>query len=160
MHSVCKSLSRKAWPIAYSVVVLVLLWTLLYLLTEDLALPGGYLFALLVLIVVAEFLGRIAALFKLPALLGMLIAGFLLRNVPGIDIAKDIPLSWSSPLKSFALVIILARAGFGMDVDALRRLKAIIIAMAAIPNIVEALVFALMTYLLTGYSFIWGLIAG
>ena len=48
---------------------------------------------------------------RLPPLLGMLLAGFPLRNVRGIDFARHIDKRWSSTLWSTALAIILIRSG-------------------------------------------------
>jgi len=41
--------------------------------------------------------------------------GFLLRNVPYIDVAKNIDQTWSSSLRLIALTVILTRAGIGLD---------------------------------------------
>ena len=45
----------------------------------------------------------------------MLIAGVALRNIPYINVAKDIDPSWSSALRSIALVVILLKAGLELD---------------------------------------------
>ncbi|MBZ3891744.1 Mitochondrial sodium/hydrogen exchanger 9B2, partial [Sciurus carolinensis] len=46
---------------------------------------------------------------------GMLLAGFLLRNIPVISDNVQIKHKWSSSLRSIALAIILVRAGLGLD---------------------------------------------
>ena len=48
-------------------------------------------------------------------ILGMLVVGFMLRNIPAIDIANDINKDWSTSLRSMALVVILVHAGLGLD---------------------------------------------
>lgn len=48
-------------------------------------------------------------------ILGMLLAGFLLRNIPVISDNIQIKHKWSSALRSIALSIILVRAGLGLD---------------------------------------------
>ncbi len=48
-------------------------------------------------------------------ILGMLLVGFALRNIPAIDVANDINKEWSSALRSIALVVILVHAGLGLD---------------------------------------------
>ena len=50
----------------------------------------------------------------------MLIVGCLLRNVPRVNVAADIDHTWSGALRNIALVIILTRAGLGLDPVALR----------------------------------------
>lgn len=46
---------------------------------------------------------------------GMLLAGFLLRNVPLLSENLRVAPGWSSALRSMALAIILVRAGLGLD---------------------------------------------
>ena len=41
--------------------------------------------------------------------------GFVLKNVPGIDFAKDIDPKWSAALRLIALNVIMTRAGIGLD---------------------------------------------
>lgn len=45
----------------------------------------------------------------------MLIAGFCMRNIPVINVAKDIDPAWSSALRSIALTVILVKAGLELD---------------------------------------------
>lgn len=51
-----------------------------------------------------------------PLLLaGMLLMGFLLRNIPGVTDWVYINYRWSASLRNIALAVILARAGLGLD---------------------------------------------
>ena len=43
--------------------------------------------------------GMVAKAVRLPPLLGMLITGCLLRNLPIINVAKDIDTNWSGALR-------------------------------------------------------------
>ena len=52
---------------------------------------------------------------KLYYFVGMLLAGFALRNIPGISFAADIEGSWSSTLRAIALSVILVKAGLELD---------------------------------------------
>ncbi len=101
-------------------VTLLLFWGVVWSLTEDNALPGGNFFALIMLFVFCILGGIIAEKMHLPPLLGMLIMGCLLRNVPKVNVAKDIDTDWSGALRNIALVVILSRAGLGLDPVALR----------------------------------------
>lgn len=84
--------------------------------------PHGTIFLLIVLVVTALILGQGFQLLKLPPLLGMLIMGIVLKNLPGVDFQDDWK-TWSSTLRGLALVIILMRAGLGLDSKALKRLS-------------------------------------
>ncbi|XP_071552282.1 putative SLC9B1-like protein SLC9B1P1 isoform X4 [Panulirus ornatus] len=90
------------------------------------ALPGGNIFSLCVLFVVAELAGLAMTPLKLPPLLGMLIVGILLNSVPGVnEIGKNIDGEWSSALR-FVLsavtpavivpcMLVLSEKGYGVD---------------------------------------------
>lgn len=86
-----------------------LLWSML----GKEALPGSNIFSLFVVISASALGGFIIARLKGPALLGMLVVGFMLRNVPAINIAKNIDQNWSGNLRAMALAVILTRAGLG-----------------------------------------------
>ena len=60
----------------------------------------------------AVLLGKVVELVRLPALLGMLIAGIIVKNLPGVEFDAH----WkgiNSTLRSLALIVILTRAGLG-----------------------------------------------
>ena len=81
---------------------LVFLWMSLVVITKDRALPGGILFSLFILALVAQLGGMLVSIIKLPPLLGMLITGMLFRNIPIVDtIGNTIAAStaWSSTLR-------------------------------------------------------------
>ena len=88
---------RDSAQLTYSV-ILVTLWAVSYCVLGQVALPGhqhinvtiegGTLFSLLVMFVVSYLAGCCVQLLYLPPLLGMLLTGVLLRNVPYIDVAK------------------------------------------------------------------------
>ncbi|XP_067670981.1 sodium/hydrogen exchanger 9B2-like isoform X2 [Haliotis asinina] len=131
------------------------------------ALPGGNLFALLVLFVACWFGGYLVSLVKniipflpLPPLLGMLIVGGILRNVPHIAISTDIHPSWSSGARNMALGIILLRAGLGLDPSALRKLSFVVFRLAFSPCLMETVADAVASHLLLGFPWEWGFMLG
>ena len=108
--------------------------------TTLLDIPVGHFFALALLLVTSSISGAIARWIHLPPLVGMIIAGFVLRNVPGIDFARHISNIWSSNLRYIALVLVLTRGGFSMDVKQLKRLKLSVLLLAFMPCVVEGAV--------------------
>ena len=84
--------------------------------------PSGSVFLLISLVVLAILAGKCFQMIRLPPLLGMLLAGIVIKNIPGLVFQTDWKL-WSSTLRGTALVIILMRAGLGLDPDALKRLS-------------------------------------
>lgn len=137
-----------------------LIWGTLWGLLNHLALPGGEIFALLVVIVACYISGKIVGLFTLPPLLGMLIMGILLRNVPYISVAKDLNPNWAANLRSTALVIILLRAGLGLDPAALKKLSGACFRLAFTPCTIECITVAITSHFLLGFPWLWGFILG
>lgn len=138
--------------------VTVVLWAAVWSIVGRDALPGGNLYGLAVLLAVAAlagFLIRSIPKLKLPSLLGMLIAGFVLKNVNGVDVAKDIDNDWSLTIRNIALVVILLRSGLGLDSNALKKAKWTISRLALLPCISEAIAVAIMGYLLLDMGFLW-----
>ncbi|XP_065733516.1 sodium/hydrogen exchanger 9B2 isoform X3 [Phocoena phocoena] len=104
-----------------NVTMVVLLWAVVWSITGPECLPGGNLFGIIILFYCAIIGGKLLGLIKLPTLpplpplLGMLLAGFLIRNIPVISDNVQIQHKWSSALRSIALAVILVRAGLGLD---------------------------------------------
>lgn len=106
--------------------------------------PSGHFFALALLAVVSAGCGVLAKWAFLPQLFGMILAGFVLRNVPGIDFARHISNVWSSNIRNTALVVVLTRGGLSMDFQQLKRLKLAVFLLAAIPCVIEGAVDGLL----------------
>uniref|UniRef100_A0A2C9K2F1 Cation/H+ exchanger transmembrane domain-containing protein n=1 Tax=Biomphalaria glabrata TaxID=6526 RepID=A0A2C9K2F1_BIOGL len=136
------------------------IWATLFSVTGEEALPGGNLFALLVLFVACWSGGYVARLIRLPPLLGMLIVGGVLGNVPYINLARDIHSSWVFTLRQIALTVILTRAGLGLDPKALKRLSFVVLRLAFLPCLTEATVDAIASHLILGFPWQWGFMLG
>ncbi|KAG7156541.1 sodium/hydrogen exchanger 9B2-like [Homarus americanus] len=125
------------------------------------SLPGGNIFSLCVLFVLALVGGHAITPLRLPPLLGMLVVGILLKSVPGIsEIGKNIDRDWASALRNIALVVILLRAGLGLDPAALKQLSFMVVRLAFSPCIIETIVVATVSHLLLGFPWLWGLMLG
>lgn len=139
-----------------------LLWSSLWAVVGADALPGGNLFALFILVVAGEIAGFAVEAIHLPGLLGMLLMGFTLRNIPcsSLRLADDIDPSWSATLRSMALVVILLQAGLGLDPSALRRLSLVCVRLCCLPCIAESITAAVASHFILGFPWIWGLMLG
>ncbi|XP_076454012.1 sodium/hydrogen exchanger 9B2-like [Babylonia areolata] len=135
-------------------------WGVLWAIVGDDALPGGNLFSLFLLFVFCWCGGYMVELIRLPPLLGMLIVGGILGNVPGIDIARNIDNSWGTGCRQIALAVILLRAGLGLDPAALRRLSFVVIRLAFSPCLSEAITDGIAAHLILGFPWTWGFILG
>ncbi len=112
--------------------------------SDLLTFPTGHFFSFILLLVVSSAFGVMAKWIFLPPLIGMIIAGFILRNVPGIDFARDISGSWSSTARNIALVLVLTRGGLSMDIKQLKRLKMAVLLLAFLPCLLEGAIDGMM----------------
>ncbi|XP_028254755.1 sodium/hydrogen exchanger 9B2 [Parambassis ranga] len=143
-----------------------LLFGVVWSITGSECLPGGNLFGIIVLFISAVLGGKLVGLVQLPTLppfpplLGMLLAGLLLRNLPFVSDSIFISTHWSAALRNIALSIILTRAGLGLNPSALLRLKAVCVRVAVGPCVVEACVVAVVSHFLLQLPWVWAFILG
>uniref|UniRef100_A0A669EUH0 Cation/H+ exchanger transmembrane domain-containing protein n=1 Tax=Oreochromis niloticus TaxID=8128 RepID=A0A669EUH0_ORENI len=166
-HICCMFPSKNPHNSLSSLVLLaVVLFGVVWSITEDECLPGGNLFGITILFICAVVGGKLVSLIHLPKLppfpplLGMLLMGFLLRNIPVVTDGVYIDFRWSASLRNIALAVILARAGLGLDPTALRKLKVVCIRVAAGPCLIEACTTAVISHFLMGLPWVWGFILG
>lgn len=149
-----------------NVVMVVLVWGIVWSITGAECLPGGNLFGVLFLLLCAVIGGKLVGLIKLPTLpplpplLGMLLAGFLIRNIPVVSDQVQIKHKWSSSLRNIALAIILTRAGLGLDPKALKKLKAVCLRLSLGPCVIEACTSAVLAHFLMGLPLTWSFMLG
>jgi len=97
------------------------------------------------------FLGNVLFKFlKLPGLLGMLFVGMLLGPY-GFDLLDESLLMISADLRMIALIVILLRAGFGLNRMALKKVGKTAIWMGFIPALLEG--FALLAFAMFLFDF-------
>ncbi len=113
------------------------------------ALPFNIAFALL--LAGGWLAGKLSAALRLPAILGMVAFG-ILAAIFGKDLAP--PLLWelAPSLKSFALVVILLRAGLGLSRATLQKVGLTAILMAALPCLFEGAALTLLIHSVFGFS--------
>ncbi len=103
--------------------------------------------------------GLLFRLFRLPPLLGMLLAGVLI-GPQGLDLLDDALLTISGDLRKIALIIILLRAGLGLQTEVVKKIGRPALALAFIPVLLEGFTVALMAMWLFGFTFAQGGIVG
>ncbi|XP_037084502.1 sodium/hydrogen exchanger 9B2-like [Pollicipes pollicipes] len=144
-----------------AVLVTLALWALAVSLADKEALPGGQIFGVLCVVVLSLAAGWLVERLRLPPLLGMLIMGIVLANVPGLSgVATAVKESTSSLLRNVALMVILTRAGLGLDAGALRRLSLVVVRLAFTPCLSETLTVGIAAHLLLGMPWIWSFMLG
>ncbi|MBU5591948.1 cation:proton antiporter [Clostridium sp. MSJ-4] len=96
---------------------------------------------------------------KMPGLLGMLILGVLIGPY-GLNLLGPEIMSISSDLRKIALIIILLRAGFGINREDLNKVGKTALKLSCIPGLIEGFLIALVSTKVLGFSFIQGGILG
>jgi solute carrier family 9B (sodium/hydrogen exchanger), member 1/2 len=96
---------------------------------------------------------------KLPGLLGMLILGILI-GPDGLSLLHTDLLNNSGDLRKIALIIILLRAGFGINRETLKETGATALKLSFVPGLLEGFTIAFISIHLLGLSFIQGGILG
>jgi len=99
---------------------------------------------IIVLGIVAD---RLFRLIKAPGLLGMILVGVLLGPY-GLDLLDGAVLAASADLRLMALIVILLRAGLGLERRALQRAGSVAIKMSALPCLIEGSVVTLSAHLI------------
>lgn len=97
--------------------------------------------------------------FKLPGLLGMLILGVVIGPY-GLNLLQVDMLNVSGDLRKIALIIILLRAGFGINKNDLKRIGRTALKMSCIPGLIEGFFIAFASIKFLNFSFIQGGILG
>lgn len=107
----------------------------------------------------AQVGGTVADMVKLPPLLGMLLSGMLLRNLPG-NLVEDLPKEWSGAIRSAGLSVILMRSGLELDLEAFKKVGWMAVRLTAMPGASEAIVAGAFATLIFGMSITLGLSLG
>mmetsp|Transcript_18133 Transcript_18133/g.59223 ORF Transcript_18133/g.59223 Transcript_18133/m.59223 type:complete len:695 (+) Transcript_18133:796-2880(+) len=117
----------------------VFLYTVLYLSFGEEFLPSGAAWATFLIWLASHVGGNCVAYVGLPPLLGMLLSGIVLRNLPG-ELVEGLPDAWSSSIRAAGLSIILTRSGLELDLEAFRRIGLMAVRLTAMPGVSEAVV--------------------
>ncbi|XP_055014042.1 sodium/hydrogen exchanger 9B2 isoform X2 [Boleophthalmus pectinirostris] len=167
LHRFCPCPPSGLWASLVTKVLLAgVLFGVVWSITEEECLPEGNLFGITIIFLCALIGGKLVELIRLPGLppfpplLGMLLMGFLLRNIPVVTQAVHVNYKWSAALRNIALAVILARAGLGLDPLALKKLKSVCLRVSVGPCMIEACTIALVSHFLMGLPWVWGFILG
>ena len=109
--------------------------------------------------IIGMFLGFICKKIKLPSLIGLLLTGMILG--PHIlNLIDDSILGISSELRKIALIIILTRAGLGLDLSGLKKIGRPALLMCFVPASCELIGMMILAPRLLGLSLLEAAILG
>lgn len=114
----------------------------------------------LVLILLLGFLGgQLAFRLKAPPLLGMMLVGILLGSEAG-NLISDRALDLADELRTIAVMVILMRAGLGLDRDKLVKQGSVALRLGFLPALCEAIAISLISMWLFQFDLLTGLLLG
>ncbi|XP_049868372.1 sodium/hydrogen exchanger 9B2-like isoform X2 [Pectinophora gossypiella] len=120
----------------------------------------GELLSMTVLVITAYLVGWIwMKITTLPALIGMLLTGILFQNLQLVHMTDEYR-KLNQDLRKIALVIILTRAGLGLDAGVLKKHYAAVLQLGLLPWLAECVLIAVFTHYLLGLPWIWGFLLG
>lgn len=111
------------------------------------------------ILIVGMSMGWICQKMKLPSLLGMLVTGIILGPYV-LNLLDESILGISSELRKIALIIILTRAGLGLDVSGLKKIGRPAVLMCFVPASFELLGMILLAPKLMGLSVLEAAVMG
>ena len=111
------------------------------------------------ILILGMFMGWICQTMKLPALLGMLLTGIILGPY-GFNLLDGSILGISAELRKIALIIILTRAGLGLDLSGLKKIGRPAVLMCFVPASFELLGMILLAPKLMGLSVLEAAVMG
>lgn len=117
------------------------------------------LLSIALILVVGMAMGWICRKVKLPSLLGMLLTGIVLGPYV-LNLLDDSTLSISSELRKIALIIILTRAGLGLDLTGLKKIGRPAVFMCFVPASFEMLGMVLLAPKIMGVSVLEAAVMG
>ncbi|KAL0881051.1 hypothetical protein ABMA27_002184 [Loxostege sticticalis] len=137
-----------------------LTWGILYVEIGSPVSIQGELLSMSILVIAAYLVGWVwLKLTTLPALIGMLLTGILFRNLNLVTMTDEYR-KLNQDLRKVALVIILTRAGLGLDAGVLRKHYAAVLQLGLLPWVVECVCIGVTSHYLLHLPWIWGFLLG
>ncbi|KAI5636174.1 sodium/hydrogen exchanger family domain-containing protein [Phthorimaea operculella] len=135
-------------------------WGILYAeLGETVGLKGELL-SMTILVIASYLIGWIwLKLTTLPALIGMLLTGIMFQNLQLVHMTDQYR-KLNQDLRKVALVIILTRAGLGLNAAVLKKHYAAVLQLGLLPWLCECMTIAITTHYLLHLPWIWGFLLG
>ena len=129
--------------------------------TGRLCLPGQPVFSLFVLLLSCVLVGSLLEHLGFPGMIGMLLIGIGMSNIPVIKDATVLqPDSISQDIKNVCLIVILMRGGLSLDIMDIKKCSGAVIRLIFMPCFTEAAVFAVLSVYLLKMGWLDGFMLG
>jgi NhaP-type Na+/H+ or K+/H+ antiporter len=115
--------------------------------------------SLAIIILAGMFSSKICKICKLPSLIGLLIIGCII-GPSVLGLLDDAIISISSELKHIALIIIIIKAGFSINLSNLKKIGKYTILISLIPSLLEIMCYGFITHYFFNFTFYQSLLLG
>jgi NhaP-type Na+/H+ or K+/H+ antiporter len=115
--------------------------------------------SILWILLIGFFVGQIARRLKAPALVGMVLVGILLGPQVG-NVISPVVLDAANALRIIAVMVILMKAGLGLDREKLKQQGSVALRLGFLPAACEAVAIALAAIFIFQFDFSTGLLLG
>ncbi len=122
-------------------------------------LSNNLLFSLGLILLLGFLGGQVALRLKVPPLLGMMLVGILLGSQVSNLIAPQ-TIDLADDLRTIAVMVILMRAGLGLDRDKLAQQGSVALRLGFLPALTEAIAISVLAVWLFQFDWITGLLLG
>ncbi|CAH0714537.1 unnamed protein product, partial [Brenthis ino] len=137
-----------------------LVWGILYAELGNTVSIDGEILSMTLLVIAAYLIGWIwLKVTTLPALIGMLLTGIIFQNLNLVYMTEAYR-KLNQDLRKIALVIILMRAGLGLDAGVLKKHYIAVLQLGLLPWLVECIAISVTTHFLLNLPWIWGFLLG
>ena len=114
----------------------------------------------LILILLVGFIGgQVARKFGAPPLLGMMLVGILLGSEVS-NVISESALNLADNLRTFAVMVILMRAGLGLDKDKLAKQGSVALRLGFLPALTETIAISAIAMYIFQFDWLTGLLLG
>ncbi len=115
--------------------------------------------SIILILLLGFFVGQITRRLKIPALVGMVLVGIVLGPQMGNLLSPEI-LGLADALRTIAVMVILMKAGLGLDREKLAQQGTVALRLGFLPAACEAVAIALAAMFLLQFDFLTGLLLG
>jgi NhaP-type Na+/H+ or K+/H+ antiporter len=119
----------------------------------------GMLGSILWILMMGFFVGQFARRLGAPPLIGMIIVGMIL-SPQGLNVISPEMLNAADDLRTLAVMIILMKAGLGLDREKLAQQGTVALRLGFLPATMEAIAIALTAMVMFKFDFLTGLLLG
>ena len=121
--------------------------------------PDSLLLSLILVLLLGFICGQLARKIGAPPLLGMMIAGIFLGSEVS-NLIGDRLLSLADDIRTWAVMVILMRAGLGLDRDKLAKQGTVALRLGFLPAVTEAIAISFLAMGLFQFNWLTGLLLG